>query len=117
MLFGGIIPPDKPVMTRSPSRTPKLGAKLDAMMLTESRVIPIAATGRRPNESEIGPTEITETAQAPKVTAANCPAAATETSNSVARATNNGASIRLTICVRNIPMPVITRNRDCFNSG
>jgi hypothetical protein len=32
-------------------------------------------------------------------------------------ATNNGASIILTVWVRNKPTPVIARNRVCFNTG
>ena len=103
-------------MIRNPISTPKVGAKLEAMTLAASRVNPMTATGRRPNESDIGPTETTDTAQAANVTAANCPAAATETLNSSDRATKIGESISPTICVDAIPMPVIAKNRACFNS-
>ena len=116
MLFGGIIPPASPVMIRNPISTPKVGAKLEAMTLAASKVNPMTATGRRPNESDIGPTETTDTAQAANVTAANCPAAATETLNSSDRATKIGESISPTICVDAIPMPVMAKNRACFNS-
>ena len=67
MLLGGVMPPDKPVMTRNPNETPKVGAKADANTLMDYRVSPATATGRLPNESEIGPTEITETAHAANV--------------------------------------------------
>jgi len=74
-----------------------LGAKLDAKTLEPKRVNPITATGRLPNESEIGPTDKTEMAQAAKVAAAICPAAVTDTSKSAAKSTNRGASISETL--------------------
>jgi hypothetical protein len=114
MLLGGIMPPDRPVRIRNPRRAPKLGAKLDATTLADNNVRPATDTGRLPNESDIGPTEITEIAQAANVTAANCPAAATETSNSSDNSTNSGASMSPTSWARNIATPVIARNRVCL---
>ena len=72
---------------------------------------PATATGLRPKESELGPTELTEIAQAANVTAANCPAAATDMSNSLDRSTKSGASMSPTLWVRNIAEPVSARNR------
>ena len=71
MLLGGIMPPDRPVTTRNARRTPNVGAKADAKTLMDKKVSPVTATERLPKESEIGPTEITETAHAAKVTAAS----------------------------------------------
>lgn len=117
MLLGGIMPPDNPVKTRKPSSAPKLGAKLDAITLADSNVSPTTATGRLPNESEIGPTDTTDIAQAANVTAASCPAAATDMSNSSDKATKSGASMRPTSCARNIAAPVMARNRVCLTAG
>ena len=49
----------------------------------------------------MGPTRGAKTAQEAKVAAANCPATATEVSNSRAMSTNNGPSIRATVLFRN----------------
>ena len=111
ILLGGIQPPESPVTIRSASSTPKLGAKLDASTLMPNNPSPATATGRLPNESEIGPTDITETAQAAKVTAANCPAAATDMSKSSAISTRSGASMSPTLCAKNIAAPVTARKR------
>ena len=81
MLLGGIMPPVNPVTTLNAIKTPKREAKLDAKTLIPSKPSPAAVTGLRPKESEIDPTEITEMAQAANVTAACCPAAATDMSN------------------------------------
>ena len=112
MLLGGIMPPVNPVTTLNAIKTPKLEAKLDAKTLIPSKPSPATATGLRPKESEIGPTEITEMAQAANVTAASCPAAATDMSNSSDRSTKSGASMSPTLCVRNIAEPVSASNRD-----
>ena len=107
---------DNPVSIRNPRSTSKFGAKLDAITLADSNVSPAAATGRLPNESEIGPTEITETAQAANVTAASCPAVATDTSNSSDNSTKSGASMSPTSWAKNIAPPVIARNRVCLTT-
>ena len=111
MLLGGIMPPVNPVTTLNAIKTPKLEAKLDAKTLIPSKPSPATVTGFRPKESEIDPTEITEMAQAANVTAANCPAAATDMSNSLDRSTKSGASMSPTLWVRNIAEPVSARNR------
>ena len=74
------MPPVNPVTTLNAIKTPKLEAKLDAKTLIPSKPSPAAVTGLRPKESEIDPTEITEMAQTANVTAACCPAAATDMS-------------------------------------
>ena len=117
MLLGGIMPPERPVTTLSASNNPKLEAKLDANTLMPNKPSPATATGRLPNESEIGPTEITEIAQAAKVAAANCPVAAMDTSNSSAKSTKSGANISPTVWVTNIAAPVSTRKRACRTAG
>ena len=68
---GGSVPPARPVSTLSANSTSILGAKADASTDTESTSRPIRATGRRPKESDNGPTANRETAQAAKVAVAN----------------------------------------------
>ena len=91
--LGGIVPPPKPVNTLSASRTSRFGAKADARTDTTSRSRPARATGRRSKESDKGPTETTEIAQAPKVAVANCPATAADMSRSVEISTKSGGTI------------------------
>ena len=69
--LGGSIPPPRPVMTLSSSSNSRLGAKAEAMTDTVSNSSPASMTGRRPKESDSGPTETTERAHAAKVTVAS----------------------------------------------
>ena len=71
MLLGGIIPPQRPVTILNANNVSKFGAKLDANTLMPRKPIPATATGRQPKESDMGPTEITDKAQAANVAAAN----------------------------------------------
>ena len=93
MPFGGIMPPPSPVNTLRAIRVPRFGAKAEARTLMESKESPVNATGLLPKESDKGPTETTDTAQAANVAVATCPATATDVSKSAAMATNNGANI------------------------
>ena len=70
-----------------------LGAKAEAKTEAISTSSPPRITGRRPKESDSGPAVISETAQAPKVTVANCPATATDTSRSEPISFRRGGSM------------------------
>ena len=69
--LGGSIPPARPVNTLRARSASILGAKADPMTDAERTSKPARATGRRPKESDKGPTETTETPQAAKVAVAN----------------------------------------------
>ena len=111
MLLGGIMAPPSPVPTSSIISTMKLGAKAAASMQTPMSPSPVKATNRRPKESENGPIKGAKIAQEKKVAAANCPATATEVSNSSAMSTNNGPSIRATVLFRNNAAAIIANAR------
>ena len=68
---GGSVPPAIPVSTRSANSVSILGAKADATTDPQSTTSPVSNTGRRPKESDRGPTQSRETAHAVKVTVAN----------------------------------------------
>ena len=108
-LLGGIMPPPIPVTTLRAIKVPRLGAKADANTPMESNESPVKATGLLPKESDMGPTDTTDTAHAANVAVASCPATATEVSNSVAMATNNGANINDAVIVVNSPTATAAR--------
>ena len=113
-LLGGIMPPPIPVTTLRAIKVPRLGAKADANSPIESNESPVKATGLLPKESDMGPTDTTDTAHAANVAVASCPATATEVSNSVAMATNNGANINDAVIVVNSPTATAARKRNWF---
>ena len=113
-LLGGIMPPPIPVTTLRAIKVPRLGAKADANTPMESNESPVKATGLLPKESDMGPTDTTDTAHAANVAVASCPATATEVSNSVAMATNNGANINDAVIVVNSPTATAARKRNWF---
>ena len=117
MLLGGIMPPPRPVTALNAIKVPRLGAKADANILMASNVSPINATGRLPKESDNGPTATTEIPHAANVAVASCPATATDVSNSVAKATNNGANIRFALWVKSSPNATAAMNRRWLNVG
>ena len=88
-----------------------MGAKAEANTPMESNESPVKATGLLPKESDMGPTDTTDTAHAANVTVASCPATATEVSKSVAMATNNGANINDAVIVVNSPTATAARKR------
>ena len=98
MLFGGIMPPPRPVITLNTKRTPRLGAKAEAMTEAVRTSIPTNAIGRRPKESESGPPTTTDTAHAAKVAVASWPATGTDTSMSDAISTKSGGTISVAFC-------------------
>ena len=114
MPLGGIMPPPSPVNTLRTMRVPRFGAKADANTLIERKESPVNATGRLPKESDNGPTETTDTAQAAKVAVATCPATATDVSKSSAMATNNGANINAVPCVAKNAMATAAKKRVWF---
>ena len=90
---GAIAPPPRPTSTLSAINTSIFGANADARRDAVTRNTPESAIGRRPMESARGPTTTMETAHAAKVTVANWPATATETSNSLAISTRSAGTI------------------------
>ena len=108
------MPPPIPVTTLRAIKVPRLGAKADANTPMESNESPVKATGLLPKESDMGPTDTTDTAHAANVAVASCPATATEVSNSVAMATNNGANINDAVIVVNSPTATAARKRNWF---
>ena len=69
--LGGRVPAPRPVSTLRTKKVSMLGAKADAITETQSNSIPARATGRRPNESDSGPTDTTDSPHAAKVAVAN----------------------------------------------
>ena len=106
------MPPPNPVTTLRATKVPRLGAKADANTPMASNESSVKATGLLPKESDMGPTDIAETAQAANVAVASWPATATEVSNSVAMATNNGANINDAVIVVNSPTATAARKRN-----
>ena len=108
------MPPPNPVNTLRAIKVSRFGAKADANTLIASKESPVNATGRLPNESDNGPTETTDIAQAAKVAVATCPATATDVSNSAAIATNNGANINAELCVEKKARATAAKKRFWF---
>lgn len=111
MPLGGIIPPPSPVTTLVTIKVSRLGANAEAKTPTASSDSPASATGRRPSESDKGPTETTDMAQAAKVAVPTCPATATDRSNSAAISTNNGANINDELWVKKKARATAAKNR------
>ena len=80
---GGSVPAARPISTLRTRNTSMLGANADASTAATKISSPARITGRRPKESDSGPTVSKETAQAAKVAVASCPATGTEISRSV----------------------------------
>jgi hypothetical protein len=91
--------------------TMKFGAKAAADMQTPITPRPVKATSRLPKESENGPINGAKIAQEKNVAAANCPATATEVSNSLAMSTSNGPSIKATVLLRNKAAAIMANAR------
>ena len=108
------MPPPRPVTTLVTINVSRFGANAETNTPDARSDNPASATGRRPNESDKGPTETTDTAQAANVTVATCPAIETDTSNSAAMSTNNGASIRDELWVEKKAMATAAKNRFWF---
>ncbi len=113
---GGNVPAPKPVKILSTSSVSKLGANADPIRDPETSSNPARAMGRRPKESDNGPTEKTETPQAAKVAVANCPATATETSMSVDISTRRAVTIRFAFMAPKTATKRPARNSALFTS-
>ena len=72
--------------------------------------------GRRPKESDNGPTEKTETPQAAYVAVANCAATATEIFISSDISTKRAVTIRFAFMAPKTPMKRPARNSGLFTS-
>ena len=95
MLLVGSTPPPIPVSARSSRKTAKLGAKADAIMAAAIIVNPPNATGRRPKESDSGPTITDEMPQPTNVAAESCPAMPIESPKSSAISDSSGGIISI----------------------
>ena len=87
-----------------------LGANADASTAATKINSPARITGRRPKESDRGPTVSKDTAQAAKVAVANCPATGTEISRSVEISTSRGGSMNTAFCVENMASESTAKN-------
>ena len=114
--LGGSIPPPSPVATLRTKRTSRLGANAEPITETHRTRSPASMTGRRPNESDKGPTEATETAHAAKVAVASCPATGTEISRSPAISTSNGGRKSAAFCPARTASETMVKNHSLFTS-
>ena len=114
--LGRRVPPARPVNALNASNVSILGAKADATTATESSSSPPRAIGRRPKESDSGPTETTETPHVAKVAVASCPATATDISKSDAISTSRGGTICTAVNVAKMPSASTARNLALFTS-
>ena len=94
----------------------KLGAKAHPIRDPAISNNPARAMGRRPKESDNGPTEKTEAPQAAWVAVANCPATATDICRSVAISAKSAATIRFAFVAPKTATKRTARNSALFTS-
>ena len=117
MLLAGSTPPPMPVSTRNNRKRAKLGAKAEAVMAIAIMVRPPTATGRRPKESDKGPTIREESPQPTKVAAESWPATPTERLKSLAMSTSKGGIIKMAFWAAKRAKDRMIRNRGLFTGG
>ena len=113
---GGSVPPPRPLKTLSAISVSKFGANADPIRDPTRSSNPARAMGRRPKESDNGPTEKTDTLQAANVAVANCPATATEICISSDISTSRAGIISVAFMAPKTLMKRHARNRALFVS-